>query len=239
MVIPGPLTTWLTAPAGGAPLTGRAAAQRLAREELSKRSYHPQQSLAERVIGAILRWLDRLFPGHGPVPGGWWAAVALAVLAVLVAGAIMAWLGPVGRAHRRAVPVAAGAPVRTAAEHRREAARLAEAGDYAGAIRESVRAIAAELDERAVLPARRGRTADELAAEAGEVMPDLAGALRSAAVAFDEVCYGHRPGTAAGYQQVRELGSRVAESPGRASREAREGQRDPQRPPLPVAGPPP
>ncbi|MDR0345024.1 MAG: DUF4129 domain-containing protein [Nocardiopsaceae bacterium] len=239
MVIPGPLIAALTAPAGGAPLTGRAAAQRLAREELTKRIYHPQQSLAGRVLGAILRWLDRLFPGNGPVPGGWWAVVALAALVVLAAGAIMAWLGPVGRAHRRAVPVAAGAPLRTAAEHRREAARLAEAGDYAGAIRESVRAIAAELDERAVLPARRGRTADELAAEAGQVMPALAGALRSAAVAFDEVCYGHRPGTAAGYQQVRELGSRVAESAGRASRQAGEGQQDPQHPPLPVGGAPP
>ena len=54
----------------------------------------------------------------------------------------------------------------TARDHRQNAERQAAAGDYTAAIIESVRAIAVDLEERGILPARVGRTADELAAEA-------------------------------------------------------------------------
>ena len=82
---------------------------------------------------------------------------------------------------------------------------MAAAGDHAAAIIESVRAIAVELEERGVLPPRVGRTANEFAAEAAQPLPGHAAGLREAARLFDDVRYGERAGTAAGYQQVREL----------------------------------
>jgi hypothetical protein len=97
----------------------------------------------------------------------------------------------------------------SAADHRLRAGRLAAAGDYAGAILERVRAIARELDERAVLTPRAGRTANEMAEEAGAALPAEAEALRGAALMFDDICYGERPGTQANYALVSELDTRI------------------------------
>ncbi len=203
----------LPAASSGRPGIGRRAAQRLAREELSKPIYHPTTSLAQRVIGAVLRLLGRLFnAASSAVPGGWWGLVGLAALAVIVAVGLRAWMGPVGRTHRSRVPLTPQGTIRTARDHRNEAERLAHAGDYTNAIRACLRAIAAELDERGVLPPRAGRTADEFAEEAGRALPAHARALRDAAHLFDEVCYGQRPGTTEGYQRLRELDKQVAAS---------------------------
>ncbi len=54
-----------------------------------------------------------------------------------------------------------------------------------------------------------GRTADELAAEAGRLLPGLAPALTTAARLFNEVRYGDRAGTRAGYEQLRALDEAV------------------------------
>ena len=43
-----------------------------------------------------------------------------------------------------------------------------------------------------------GRTATELARDAGAAVPDLAGELTQAAIAFNDVTYGERPGTETG-----------------------------------------
>jgi hypothetical protein len=219
VVIPVPVPAVLAAP-GGAPAIGRGAAQRLARAELAKAIYHQQPSLTERVLAAIARFLDRLFQAGNGVPGGWWSVVALAAIAVLLASGIIAWIGPVARSRRAGAPLAAAGPPRTAAGHRAAAERMASSGSYAAAIVECVRAIAAELEERAVLPPRGGRTADEFAGEAGQALPGHAEALQRAALLFDDVCYGQRDGSADGYQQVRDLDARIRASAGRAGRAA-------------------
>jgi len=215
---PGHATTSPTTPgrtagvvisAGGAPPIGRAAAQRLARAELSKAIYHPQPSLTARILHAIASWLGRLFRASQELPGGWWAIVTLIAVAVIVASVVLARIGPVARAQRRARELAAPARARTASDHRGAAARLAEAGDFAGAICERVRAIAAELDERGVLRPLTGRTADEFAAEAGQALPPYAADLRGAALLFDEVRYGQRAGSRPGYDRVTELDTRI------------------------------
>jgi hypothetical protein len=54
-----------------------------------------------------------------------------------------------------------------------------------------------------------GRTADEFAAEASRPLPDHAANLLAAARLFDGVRYGQQAGTAAGYQQVRELDAAI------------------------------
>jgi uncharacterized protein DUF4129 len=204
----------LAAP-GGVPVTGRQAGQRLARTELSKAIYHHQPSLTERVAHFLLTWLARLFHATQGLPGGWWGFVALVVLAATLVTVVLARIGPVARAQRRRAGHAAAAPVRTAGEHREAATRLAEAGDYAAAICERVRAIAAELDERGILMPRIGRTADEFAAEAGRALPPHAAGLLGAARLFDEVRYGQRPGTRPGYEQVADLDTRIRATAGR------------------------
>jgi hypothetical protein len=207
----------LAAPAGGVPVTGRHAGQRLARTELSKAIYHHQPSLTERVTHFLLTWLARLFRATQGLPGGWWGFVALIVLAATLVTVMLARIGPVASAQRRRAGRGAAAPVRSAGEHRDAATRLAEAGDYAAAICERVRAIAAELDERGILAPRIGRTADEFAAEAGRALPPHAAGLLGAARLFDEVRYGRRPGTRPGYDRVTELDTRIAASAVRRS----------------------
>ena len=91
----------LTAPAGGVPVVGRRAGQRLARAELSKAVYHPQPSLAERAVHLVLEWLGRLFRATQGLPGGWWGFVVLTALAVLLVAVVLARIGPVARARRR------------------------------------------------------------------------------------------------------------------------------------------
>lgn len=205
----------LAAPAGGFPVVGRRAGQRLARTELSRAIYHPQPSLTDRVARFILGWLGRLFRITQALPGGWWGFVVLVVLAVLLVSVVLARIGPVARARRRGAGQAAAARARTARDHRDAAARLADAGDYAAAICERVRAIAAELDERSILRPRVGRTADEFAAEAGRALPGHAAGLLGAARLFDEIRYGRRQGTRPGYDRVTELDTRIVATAGR------------------------
>jgi hypothetical protein len=206
---------------GGGPGIGREAAQQLARAELSKPEYHHHVSLVQAVVMAIIDFLTRVVNAAGDaVPGGWWALVALAALAVIVTAGVLNWIGPLARAHRGAGPLAAEGEARTARHHRREAQRLAGAGDYTAAIIECVRAIAAELEERGTLPPRIGRTADEFAAEAGRALPAHADALRDAARQFDDIRYGQRPGSRAGYERLSELDRLIMASAPRVSRPA-------------------
>lgn len=193
------------------PLVGRRAGQRLARHELAEMS----------IWQRIWQWLTRLPGAAGTVvPGGWFGLVALAILAVLTITVIIFWVRP-ARTRRPAAESRLGGAPMTARDYRRAAERRAASGDYAGAIVEGVRAIAAELDERGVLPPNPGRTADELAFEAGRELPELAADLQAATRLFDDIRYGDRAGSLAGYQLVSRVdkeirAARAAVGPGPA-----------------------
>jgi hypothetical protein len=182
---------------------GRDPAQRLARQELAKAIYHPHES--------FIQWLedqlDKLFNNASvSVHGGWWALVALTGLAVIVVAVAIRQIGPLARSRARRSPGPLHATVAmTAQQHRDLAERYAADGDYAGAIGEYLRAIATGLEERAVLAPSPGRTAAELAAEAGRLLPGQADELTAAARLFDEVCYGGRSGTRDGAERLRAL----------------------------------
>ena len=191
-------------------LTGRAAGQRLARAELSKPIYHPHEPLIQRILNGIGDLLNDLSQAGRAFPGGWWAAVALAALLAALIAVVLTRTGPLARSRRAAGQLMTGSGMLTAADHRLRAGRLAAAGDYAGATLEGVRAIARELDERAVLTPRAGRTANEMADEAAVALPAEAEALRGAALLFDDICYGGRAGTRDGYTLVRELDTRIS-----------------------------
>jgi Domain of unknown function (DUF4129) len=185
----------------------RSEGQRLARAELSKSIYHPSVPLLQRITQDIHNALDKVLnPVHLAGPSGsWWAVIALIVLLVLAVAAVLIWIGPVGRRGRGGAGAVLSAMRLSSRDHRERAERMAAAGDFTAAVIESVRAVAMELEERGVLVPRTGRTAAELAAEAGARLPGHAAGLRQAARLFDDVMYGGRDGTAEGYQQVRDL----------------------------------
>jgi Domain of unknown function (DUF4129) len=187
------------------PGIGRDQARELARRELARSIYRP--SLLSRWWHDILRWLGGV---RAPGEPNWLAVAVLAVVVVLAALAASYWLGsPSASRRNRGEPVMGGRP-RTAAQYRRAAEQLAASGNYAEAIAELVRAIAADLEAREILLAKLARTADELAAEAAVAFPAESGELAAAARLFDDVRYGGRLGSRAGYARVQRLDGRLA-----------------------------
>ena len=190
---------------------GREAAQRLARDELSKPVYH-QQSLSQYIGHWVSSVLGRLFAGASSVtPGGWWTLVALAALVVAAVALVAARLGPVARSARKPGPSRElGSRAMTAGQLRDAAAASADEGDYSAAIVARLRAIAAACEERGILVRNAGQTADELAAAAGARFPGHAADLAAAARLFDQVRYGGEVGTRAGYERLRQLDEALA-----------------------------
>ncbi|MGW5261096.1 DUF4129 domain-containing protein [Microbispora sp. NPDC004025] len=188
--------------------TGRDEAAREAARELSGAGYQ-HEPLFDRLWREISQFFGDLLSGGGTGEGGVVAlvllAVLLAVLAVLLLWALRRFSG--GR--RTESGAVFGQRERTAAEHRAEAERLAAEGGWAGAIQERLRAIARELEERAVVSPMPGRTADELAEAAGQALPSHAADLRAAAHLFDDVTYGGAGGTREGYLTLTALDERL------------------------------
>jgi hypothetical protein len=192
------------------PGIGRDQARELARRELARSIYRP--SLVSRWWHDIVHWLSSVFHPTQAGEPNWLAVAVLAAVVVLAAFAAFYWLGsPSASGRNRGEPVIPGRP-RTAADYRHAAEQLAATGDYQEAIAELVRAIAADLEARDILLARPARTADELAAEAAMAFPAESGELYAVARLFDEVRYGGRPGSQAGYERVQRLDSRVSSS---------------------------
>ena len=164
------------------------------------------------MIQKITDWLNSLYqklPGqHTGGSGGWVFLVLLMVLLVLVGAAVWWRMGNVRRnaaAHSALLDDTAT----LAEDHRAEAERHAAAGEWPLAIRERLRAIARDLEERAILEPRPGRTADELAAEAGEALPAHAEDLTRGVRVFDDVWYGGATGDAGGYRRLTDLDERL------------------------------
>jgi hypothetical protein len=179
---------------------GRRAAQKLARRELARSMY------AESIQERFLHWVENLV-GRS-VPGGFWTVVGALLGLVAIAFVIPYVIRPSGFGRGGGGTVLTGTGL-SANELRRRAEHSAEAGEFTAAIIEQVRAIAADVEERGILPVRPGRTANELAAQAGRTMPDLADELTAVALLFDDVLYGGRDGTAAGYERARGLDARL------------------------------
>lgn len=199
----GPAAVAVPRIAGGGPLIGRRPAQILARRELGKVS----------IWIRILHDIEQLFnTSAGAVPGGWFGLAVFGILIAAIVVVILTWARPsVGRRIRARSVL--GGKARSAQDYRQSATRLADAGDYGEAIIEAVRAIAAELEERGIMPPRPGRTADELAVEAGGELPALAADLRAVTRLFDDVRYGDRPGSRAGYELIRRVDGEVRTAP--------------------------
>jgi Domain of unknown function (DUF4129) len=186
---------------------GRDAAHDAAQRELEKAIY-PRESLTEKILGWIDQLIFKVISEGSSVPGGWFT---LTVLIVLVTVAVVVAIRVARRTMRtnRGDTTLFGAHELTAEEHRAIAQHSAAQGDWAAAIRHRVRAVARQLEESAVLNPVPGRTATELARDAGLALPGLAGQFRAAADAFNDVTYGERPGTEPEYLLVKDLDDRL------------------------------
>lgn len=179
----------------------RDAAHDAAQRELAKPIY-PKASLTERFTEWLQDLLYRIAQEGSQLPGGWFTiSVLLIILAVALVIAV--------RIARRTMRTNRGGEQSlfdshemTAAQHRMVAEQYAAQGDWAAAIRHRLRAIARQLEEDGVVGPVPGRTATELAVDAGAAIPELAGELSRAAVYFNDVTYGERPGTEPAYREV-------------------------------------
>jgi hypothetical protein len=182
----------------------RDAAHEAAQRELAKPIY-PKQSAWDQFNHWISELLFKLLQQSSSVSGGWFTITVLLILlgiAVLVAIHVA----------RRTIRTNRGGDYQlfdagqlTAAQHRATAESYAAEGNWAAAIRHRLRAVARQLEETGVLSPTPGRTANELANDAGAALPHLAGELAQAATAFNDVTYGERPGTQEAYQMIADL----------------------------------
>jgi hypothetical protein len=199
---------------------GRDEARRAAERELADPAYAAAEpSLLTQVAMWLLDWIDELLDGAAQnAPGGYLGLVVLGLLLVLGVVAVRLRIGRIGRTTTREGGLFDGGTV-TAEHHRRNADAHAARGEWAEAVRERLRAVVRDLEERDVLDTRPGRTADEAAADAGRALPACAEQLRAAARTFDDVWYGGVPGTAAMDAQLRAVDDEVRRArPGVAGR---------------------
>jgi hypothetical protein len=180
-------------------------------DELAKPVYQAAQpTLFDRIAQAIRDWFAslQLSDVEGPPAFGLTVVLVLVVAIIVIAFLIFG----LPRFTRRSAVTGTlfGEDDDRDAEAMRRAARAAaDRGDHGLAIAELFRAIARGLAERGLVSVSPGTTARDFATHAGRVFPDAAVDLTQAAVAFDDVRYLGRPGTAERYAQLAALESRL------------------------------
>jgi hypothetical protein len=194
-------------------LPGRDAAREAAHRELSRRAYaEAEPPLTYRIIRWLLNRLSELLDkATASVPGGTVGLLLLLLVVALVVAVVVVRLRPSLRDQRSRQLFGLGQQL-TADQHRQRAEQAAARGDHADAVRERLRAVVRELEQRGVLDPRPGRTADEVARDAGTAVPALAEPLRRGATVFDEVWYGGRLADATSYAVLVEVDRAVSSS---------------------------
>lgn len=182
--------------------------RRRALEELSDPVYGKHEpGLLDRIHAWISDFLARLVQAGEGLFGGWWLLGALLIVLGALATGLLIWLRP-SRNRRVGTPIHEGRRL-SAEDHRAAAARHEAAGEFAEAITEHLRAISVDLEERAILTPRAGRTATELAVEASRSLPEQSEAMFEGAEIFNDVAYGDRVATERSARILRELNVRL------------------------------
>jgi Domain of unknown function (DUF4129) len=182
----------------------RDAAHQAAETELGNAIY-AKGSAVQRFVDWLNEVIDRLLAKTSSLPGGWFTATVLIILLAVAAGVAVHFARRTMRTRRGGEGQLFDAAVLTAAQHRVTAEAYAAEQNWAAAIRHRLRAVARELEETGVLTPAPGRTATELARDAGAALPHLADEMSQAASAFNDVSYGEQPGTHEGYQMIADL----------------------------------
>ena len=182
----------------------RDTAHQVAQRELDKPIY-PKGSVTQQLHEWIHGLLYRLLEQGSSVPGGWFTvSVLLTLLAVAAVMAVRIARRTIRTRHDDDYQLFDAGQL-TAAQHRATAEQFAAEGNWTAAIRHRLRAVARALEESGTLDPAPGRTANELAGDAAERIPQLASELSRSASAFNDVTYGQRPGTPADYQVIVDL----------------------------------
>jgi hypothetical protein len=181
----------------------RDAAHEAAQHELAKPIY-PKASLIDRLKDWIGELLTKLIVNGSSVPGGWFTISVLLILLTIAVVVAVRIARRTMRTNRGGGHALFGDHELSAAEHRATAEQYAAVGNWSAAIRHRLRAVARQLEESGVLDPVPGRTATELARDAGRALPHLA-ELSRAAEAFNDVTYGERPGTESAYRMIADL----------------------------------
>jgi hypothetical protein len=181
---------------------GREEAQRLARLELARQEYaKDDQTWVQKAIQWLIdRISDVLDRATQTSPLGWFGLLGVIVLVVLVVVAVRRRTGALGRSTYDAAQFDVGD--RSAADFRAAAETYAASGAWAEAVRARLRAVVRDLEERGLVDARPGRTADEIARDGGTALPSAAADLRAGARLFDDIWYGGRTADARSYEQL-------------------------------------
>ncbi|MFF6800544.1 DUF4129 domain-containing protein [Streptomyces sp. NPDC012616] len=189
------------------PLTvPRDPAREAARRELSKDLYHQNDpGLFQRTLDTLWDWIGDLFDTASTATPGGTLGLLVVVLGVAAVVAALWWRLGAPRRRPTSAPTLFDDRPRSAAEHRAAAEAHAAQGHWNQALQERMRAVVRALEERALLDARPGRTADEAAAEAGRSLPAHTDRLRAAAGDFDDVTYGGRRATQQSYMRMAAL----------------------------------
>ncbi len=202
---------WQLLPADGRPPISRGEAATAARNELAHPIYRNDQSWLDRAIARIARWFSGgardATSGAAHTTSIWPALAVLVLVGVLIA--VIVWRGGALQRNATRSQVLDFDATMSAAAHRAKAESLAAAGEWREAVRERLRAIVRELEERGFLDERPGRTANEIAAEAGAALPAVAADLTMATRTFADVWYGDRVATAANDATLRAVDERV------------------------------
>jgi hypothetical protein len=182
----------------------REAAHEAAQRELAKPIY-PKPSLMDRIGEWIEELIYRVILKGSSIPGGWLTITVLAIIVVVAFVVAVRIARRTMQTNRGGDAGLFGAHDLSSAEHRATAEAYAAQGNWAAAIRHRLRAVGRHLEETGLLNPVPGRTANELARDAGELMPAFEGELRHAATVFNDVTYGEQPGTEPNYRLVAEL----------------------------------
>lgn len=181
-------------------------ARELLLDELQKPEYNRPESFITRALGWLMERLNGLIE-FLPGSNGLSTLLLGVVLAVVILAAYFAIRGT--RRTRRLTDRATGPVLEeaglSAADYRARAGAAARAGNWDAVLLDSYRAIAADVDERALLDELPGTTAREIAVGLHGPFPDHGTSLIEAADAFDAVCYGDQRASQAQAERVREL----------------------------------
>lgn len=186
-------------------------ARQWAQDELAKQLYQDAKpGWAEQLGQLLMQALSELLQNVGVAPGqtglvvvGAIAFVAIVVVALMVRPRL-------NRRKQQKSAVFEGAAVRSANEHRAQAAAASAAGDFRTASTEQFRALVRAAEERDISMPAPGRTAVEVATELERAFPDHAAQLHRSAELFNAARYGQQTPTAAMYEEIAATDSAIA-----------------------------
>jgi hypothetical protein len=166
-------------------------ARRWAVEELAKPEYRSAEpGWLDGLWRDFLDWLASL-DGPPGVEGNIAAPLTGVVVAALIAAAIIVARPRLNARTKNLQEVFDDDTSASAADYRESAAAAARQGDWSAAVVQCFRALVRDAEDRNILDARPGRTADEVARELAGVFVPEARRLDWAARTFDRIRYGH------------------------------------------------